>query len=45
LICETHADNTQRAYQSDLRTFQKCAGDVPTTPHELARYIAEEGEL
>lgn len=44
LIREAHSQNTRRAYQSDLRAFRKWGGDVPTTPHELARYIAEEGQ-
>ncbi len=44
LIREAHSENTRRAYQSDLRAFRKWGGDVPTTPHELACYIAEEGE-
>ena len=43
LIREAHSENTRRAYQSDLRAFRKWGGDVPTNPHELARYIAEEG--
>ena len=44
LIREAHSENTRRAYQSDLRAFRKWGGDVPTNPHELAHYIAEEGE-
>ncbi len=44
LIREAHSENTRRAYQSDLRAFRKWGGDVPTNPHELARYIAEEGQ-
>lgn len=44
LIREAHSENTRRAYQSDLRAFRKWGGDVPTTPQELARYIAEEGQ-
>ena len=43
LIREAHSENTRRAYKSDLRAFRKWGGDVPTNPHELARYIAEEG--
>jgi integrase len=43
LIRKAHSENTRRAYQSDLRAFRKWGGDVPTNPHELARYIAEEG--
>ena len=38
LIREAHAENTRRAYQSDLRAFRKWGGDVPTNPHELARF-------
>ncbi len=44
LIREAHSENTRRAYQSDLRAFRKWGGDVPTNPHELAGYIAEEGQ-
>ncbi len=44
LIREAHAENTRRAYQSDLRAFRKWGGDVPTNPHELACFIAEEGQ-
>ena len=44
LVREAHSENTRRAYRSDLRAFRKWGGDVPTNPHELARYIAEEGE-
>jgi hypothetical protein len=44
LIREAHSENTRRAYQSDLRAFRAWGGDVPTNPHELARYIAEEGQ-
>ena len=43
LIREAHSENTRRAYQSDLRAFRKWGGDVPTTPEELARYIADQG--
>jgi hypothetical protein len=34
----------RESYQSDLRAFRKWGGDVPTNPHELARYIVEEGQ-
>ncbi len=44
LIREAHSENTRRAYQSDLRAFRRWGGDVPTNPHELARFIAEEGQ-
>ena len=44
LIREAHSENTRRAYQSDLRAFRKWGGDIPTNPHELARFIAEEGQ-
>jgi integrase len=44
LIREAHAENTRRAYQSDLRAFRAWGGDVPTTPDQLACYIAEEGQ-
>jgi integrase len=44
LIREAHAENTRKAYQSDLRAFRAWGGDVPTTPQELARYIAGEGQ-
>ena len=43
LIRDAHAQNTRKAYRSDLRAFRLWGGDVPTSPHELARYIAEEG--
>jgi len=43
LLQAAYATNTRRAYQSDLRAFRKWGGDVPTTPQEIARYIAEEG--
>ncbi len=44
LIRQAHSENTRRAYQSDLRAFRAWGGDIPTDPHELARYIAEEGQ-
>lgn len=43
LIRDGHADNTRRAYQSDIRAFCAWGANIPTDPITLARYIAEEG--
>ena len=43
LIRHGHSENTRRAYASDLRAFIAWGGSIPTSPEELARYIADEG--
>lgn len=35
------ADNTRRAYQSDLRHFVAWGGSIPATDHMIAKYLAE----
>lgn len=44
LLRNGHADNTRRAYASDLRAYAAWGGSLPAPPAELARYIAEEGQ-
>lgn len=43
LIRHGHSENTRRAYASDLRAFIAWGGSIPTSPEELARYIADQG--
>lgn len=43
LIRHGHSENTRRAYASDLRAFIAWGGSIPTSPEQLARYIADEG--
>lgn len=37
---EAHAENTRRVYASDVRHFEAWGGKVPSSPHDIARYIA-----
>ncbi len=43
LIRDAHSENTRKAYRSDLRAFRAWGGSIPTTPRQLADYIADEG--
>jgi len=38
-LLAARADNTRRAYDSDLRHFQAWGGCLPSNPDEVARYI------
>jgi integrase len=40
-IAAANAENTQRAYQSDLRHFLAWGGHLPATPQQVARYLAD----
>jgi site-specific recombinase XerD len=40
-IAAATAENTQRAYQSDLRHFLARRGHLPATPEQVARYLAD----
>ena len=44
LIREAHSENTRKAYQSDLRAFLNWGGSIPSSPEQLASYLAEQGE-
>jgi integrase len=39
------ASSTRRAYQSDLRHFLAWGGRIPTTPEQVARYLADHGSV
>jgi site-specific recombinase XerD len=39
-LAAAHADNTLRAYASDLRHFMNWGGMLPATPESIARYLA-----
>ncbi len=41
LLTAVFSDNTKRAYKSDLQSFLRWGGDIPSNPEEIARYIAE----
>ncbi len=41
LLRAVFSDNTKRAYQSDLQSFLRWGGHIPSSPEEIARYIAE----
>jgi integrase len=40
-VAAATAENTQRAYQSDLRHFLASGGLLPATPEQVARYLAD----
>ena len=40
-IAAATAENTRRAYQSDIKHFQAWGGSVPDTPERVARYLAD----
>ncbi len=40
-IAAATADNTRRAYRSDLRHFLATGGCLPSTPEQVARYLAD----
>jgi integrase len=40
-ITAATAENTRRAYQSDLRHFLERGGCLPATPEQVARYLAD----
>jgi integrase len=40
-IAAATAENTRRAYQSDLRHFLAWGGHLPATPEQIARYLAD----
>ena len=44
LIREAHSENTRKAYQSDLRAFLKWGGSIPSSPEQLASYLADQGQ-
>lgn len=37
------SENTRRAYRSDLASFRSWGGEIPTSPEQLAEYIADQG--
>lgn len=39
-LAAAHADNTLRAYSSDLKHFLAWGGTLPATPESVARYLA-----
>jgi len=39
----SRADNTRRAYESDLKHFVAWGGGVPSTPDEIVQYLAHYG--
>lgn len=41
LVRESLSVNTRRAYASDLRRFQEWGGQLPSSPEEIARYLAD----
>jgi len=43
LIRDAHSENTRKAYRSDLAAYLAWGGSIPTTPRQLADYIADEG--
>src|SRR5690348_4594364 len=40
-IAAATAENTRRAYQSDLRHFMGWGARIPATPDQVARYLAD----
>ena len=44
LIREAHSESTRKAYQSDLRAFLKWGGSIPSSPEQLAGYLADQGD-
>lgn len=41
LLDAAYASNTQRAYRSDIKQYQKWGGQIPATEEEIASYIAD----
>jgi len=39
-VCDSLAENTRRAYQSDLRHFEVWGGSLPASPQSVAAYLA-----
>lgn len=37
------SNNTRRAYQQDMQHFQGWGGEFPSSPQQIARYLAEHG--
>lgn len=44
LVANSIADNTRRAYQSDLVHFEAWGGSVPAAPNAVASYLAAHAE-
>ena len=43
-IAAAHADNTRRAYQSDLEHFLAWGGTIPSSDKSVARYLADHAD-
>lgn len=43
-IASAHADNTRRAYQSDLEHFHAWGGTIPSSDKSVARYLADHAD-
>ena len=43
-VRESLADNTRRAYLSDLAHFERWGGSVPASANEVASYLADHAE-
>lgn len=41
LLTAVFSDNTKRAYRSDLQSFLRWGGHIPSSTEEITRYIAE----
>ncbi len=41
LLSAVFSDNTKRAYKSDLQSFLRWGGNIPSNPEEITQYIAE----
>jgi integrase len=42
-LLASRADNTRRAYESDLKRFVAWGGNIPSTSDEIMRYLAQNG--
>jgi integrase len=43
-IRDSLSSNTQRAYQSDLREFERWGGSIPASPEVMASYLADRAD-
>ena len=43
-VCDSLAENTRRAYQSDLRHFEVWGGSLPASPETVAVYLAAHAD-
>jgi integrase len=45
LIRDSLAENTRRAYQSDLAEFERWGGSIPASPEVVASYLADRADM